>query len=291
MTWSQLSGGPAHGKVTFKHVYEIKQNAHCVSSLDQSLEGKSRAGIVRVINPQYRFSLKRESLDGRWKITDVEVPYKESDEYEPGGPKGMVAVVADAPLRIWTNPFGALPEFIQVADFKILSATPVKRGEQELVRFDFTSRPQRVMSQVINGRKGFGILMVSGGWVLLDPNRYWLIEEYGLNVSNLSGTKSGKWSGNMNYKEGQDGFPIISRISVKVGDGSSVANEYLYEFSLQQREVPDREFTLSAYGLPEPAGVRLPAPWYLWALGVSVLCFMIAAAFHRHSRKSGGTSR
>jgi hypothetical protein len=291
VTWSLFRVGPGSRELGFKHVYEVKQNAECASYLDQAVEDRARAGVARALNPQYRFSLKRGSADGQWKVTDVELPYKEAEEYDPVGPKEMVAAFTDAPLRIWTNPLAALPEFVQLPGFKVLSATAVRRAGRELVRFDFTSRPQRATGLAVNGRKGFGTLIVSGGWVLLDPDRYWLIQEYGLTATNLAATQSGQRAGSMTYKEGQDPFPIVSRVSVTAGDGVKAASESLYEYDLKPRDVPNREFTLSAFGLPEPAGARLPTPWYLWALGCSVLCFMMAIAFHRFSRKPIGFSR
>lgn len=46
--------------------------------------------------------------------------------------------------------------------------------------------------------------------------------------------------------------------------------------------VPDSEFTLSAFGLPEPAGmeaVKKPVPMYLWILLAAAVCGVLAFAF------------
>jgi hypothetical protein len=52
--------------------------------------------------------------------------------------------------------------------------------------------------------------------------------------------------------------------------------------------VPDTEFTLSAFGLPEPGSdsVQKPAPLYLWILLSAAVCASLALGFWYLMRRS-----
>src|SRR5207248_8580382 len=97
--------------------------------------------------------------------------------------------------------------------------TQVKRGLDSWVKVDFTSKPKKLRGEIVNGQTGIGSLMVNGGSLFLDPNRCWVIREYELDAGNVAGTKSGRWSGTMSYANRADGFPILSKLSIKIGDG------------------------------------------------------------------------
>ena len=51
----------------------------------------------------------------------------------------------------------------------------------------------------------------------------------------------------------------------------------------------EREFTLSAFGLPEPVGLERPVRWWLWAGVAGVLLILLGAVFFRlaHRRRMG----
>jgi hypothetical protein len=53
------------------------------------------------------------------------------------------------------------------------------------------------------------------------------------------------------------------------------------ELTISTRDLPESDFTLSAFGFPEPPGVewKRPFPYYLVAAGVGTLC--LGAFFFR----------
>jgi len=59
------------------------------------------------------------------------------------------------------------------------------------------------------------------------------------------------------------------------------------EFNLKEADVPERDFTLSAFGLSEPGGVQRPTRWYLWAAILGIGCLIVAALFFWRTRGTG----
>jgi hypothetical protein len=53
-------------------------------------------------------------------------------------------------------------------------------------------------------------------------------------------------------------------------------------------DIPDREFMLTAFGLPEPKGVKVPGPWippYVWWLVAGLVLVVVGYLLHRLARK------
>jgi len=61
-------------------------------------------------------------------------------------------------------------------------------------------------------------------------------------------------------------------------------SEMRREFNLKEADVPERDFTLSAFGLSEPGGVQRPTRWYLWAAILGIGCLIVAALFFWRTR-------
>ncbi|HZT82686.1 MAG TPA: hypothetical protein VFA26_20825, partial [Gemmataceae bacterium] len=90
--------------------------------------------------------------------------------------------------------------------------------------------------------------------------------------------------GTFDYTESPKGFPILKSIVRTWADA-----KYTQEFDLTERnDVPDSEFTLSAFGLPEPAelqGKPSRVRWYLWAGVAGICCLALGAGFHWRSKR------
>ncbi len=57
------------------------------------------------------------------------------------------------------------------------------------------------------------------------------------------------------------------------------------EFALALGQPTNGEFTMSAFGLPEPAGLGPTVPWYLIAGGLGVLLLLAGAWLRGRSRR------
>jgi hypothetical protein len=134
-----------------------------------------------------------------------------------------------------------------------------------------------------------------GGWIVFDPARYWVIRECQVQLQLLPKSDKSPVSmeGKFTYKEGKQEFPIMTRIVRKwegTLQGKRIQSETTEEYDLVVRaEVPEREFTFSAFGLSEPPGVEWtkPTPWYIWAAAAGVLCLVLGAGFAWLRRRAG----
>jgi len=86
------------------------------------------------------------------------------------------------------------------------------------------------------------------GWVLVAPEEKWVIHEYEFtDTINM-------WGGRVEYAQPQDGFPVPKRVVSTRSPlrGRPPTDIDTYEFKeLHFADVPDSEFRLSAFGLPD----------------------------------------
>jgi hypothetical protein len=122
-----------------------------------------------------------------------------------------------------------------------------------------------------------------GGWIVFDPERYWVIRECHVDLRPHRDDPLSTLDGTFEYKESRKGFPIPKRIVRKWPHAT-----YLQEFDLmEQADLQDKEFTLSAFGLPEPAEMegRSPTRWYLWAAVAGMVCLALGVTFRWRSKQ------
>jgi hypothetical protein len=100
-----------------------------------------------------------------------------------------------------------------------------------------------------------------------------------------------KWTVKNDYKDGPDRHPIATRsvTNNKVWEKGRLMyeTEYITEYASRERpSIPDSEFTLSAYNLPEPNwGQAKRTPWYLWFGLIGIGCLIAGACARRFSRR------
>jgi hypothetical protein len=91
------------------------------------------------------------------------------------------------------------------------------------------------------------------------------------------------------YEAAPDGFPIPKRVNTRYKKpAQGFDSEIRHEFNLKEADVPEGDFNLSAFGLPEPGGMRRPIPWYLWAAILGIGCLSAAALLHWRARRGTG---
>jgi hypothetical protein len=233
----------------------------------------SYSGTVRGYNPQYKFMLARGSEQKPWVVQ--ELTQRSPDDSEP--PR-------DPPLGLFFgNPPGSLPYLFDSPDFKVVNVAPEGVQSEELVRMTFTYSPKDKAKERLRG-----------GWIVLDHNHDWVIRRGEIELVFDAKTKV-KQTFVEEYKEGSGHHPIPTKNSLKatVLEDGRITYEYegvgtsnLYE----QQFVPESEFTLSAFGLPEPAWLKPKnkRSWYLWAGLAGVLCLVSAGIVRWAKRRPSG---
>jgi hypothetical protein len=99
--------------------------------------------------------------------------------------------------------------------------------------------------------------------------------------------------------EGEGEYPPLKVIEVGERDHQDSKHyqfRWRIEFTRFERlggKLDESEFTLSAFGLPEPVGVEWERPvrWYLWLMLAGVVCLVAGGVFYWISRRrAGGTN-
>jgi hypothetical protein len=237
---------------------------------------------VRGMNSRYGFWLGRDPRGERWSLRNV-TPAGPVDEFLF---KPLAELVMPHLRRNSTaNPERIADYLFKRRNLQIREVSGVARDGKKLVRVKYT-----VDGSVLSGvppnphLPGFEkpAAVVLHEEMLLDPDRYWVIRE------TKSDWDEAKDREVMEYAE-VDGFPVLRRHEYRHWDKRSGPiwgmTTAVYK-DVQRRNVPEWEFSVSAFGLPEidPA-VERPTPLWVWCLAGSVLAGGVAFAARRYARR------
>lgn len=267
-----------------------KQNRECVLWC-LSEEGKS-AEICRLSNPRYAAILKRSKSDPDQVVLD-------RFTQDTGGRFPGYEVSASELFRQGISPhFCAvgsmlLSQFVVDPSITIQKMSKEQDNGHELIRLDYTySRDDSENRVQVRAR----------GSIYLDPSRCWCVRRSKLSsTSTRKGTPSldSEYERQFEVIDHSSGFPLVK---------SQTSHDNLYPYKTKKRlvstsrtdyewkmddSVPESEFTLSAFGLPEPGGaepVKKPIPMYVWILMAAGACGAMAFTFRLLARRRRGAS-
>ncbi len=244
-----------------------------------NFESGSWKGIVEGVNSQYVFMLARDSDTKPWVITKVD---KRGEEWQNVW-NSRTKIFPDLLIAPRTPP---LHEIFQSKKFRCISVEPERTNDEDLVRLTFTFSPE-------------GSVRLKGGWLVLDPAHFWVIRK-GETEQDLGEKNEGtaKWTVQYDYKEGSRNHPIITKTVMKgkFWQKGQVIAEQLFtgNYDLQERaSIPESEFTLTAYGLPEPHWARpkktISSLWrWLGIAGIACLVLGAGVFWFKRRRAAGG---
>ncbi len=250
--------------------FEYKTNGHAVV-LKTGGKGGSNGKIATEqehifgYNPRYAFSLQRTSADQPWLLVQLVDRAQDPSLGEVGRRINSYLEAATFGIRLYGDP---LTEIVRKPEFKMGLCRQIQKNGEKLVEIAFT------FSKMDGPRKCH-----FDGQLVFDPSRYWCWRSGEMRIT-TDGFSSGtlKLEGIQSVSPGE--VPPLSRVWDTNGDWASSTGEWSnrqtnrYEVSLSQpHHLPaDHEFTLSAFGLPEPSGTvwKTETPRYVW--------FLIAAA-------------
>jgi hypothetical protein len=267
-------------RVTLQRRLEIKQRDGCAFFLRQTLKedtDKDRTGSLRVVNPRYGFELRRATPSGAWVISNVTPDLSAGVPFSPPGED--VEIWSTCPIN-FALVYTTLRVIPTASGFSLKRITPEVRDGREWAKVEFEYRSQ-----------GNPKVPSITGWVLYDPDHYWVIRAFDLQLS-WAGVEGG--SGTMaaayDYQDAGDGFPILKRIVRRFNlPEKAYGTDDTYEFDLREADVPESDFTLSAFGFPEPISAQRPTRWYLWATLAGGICLGLAALLRWRARRAART--
>jgi hypothetical protein len=259
--------------------FGFKQNPRCTSFLNEFDSENEKFKKLFAVNANYSFALIWADTASSWVVSSIDAPDSTLQWARP-----LAEVVLNRLMPQYyldESPLGAV---VRSPGFAVELAEPVGRGSRTLVRVKFRYRDQKRATDR-------GACPVQGGSMLLDPEHHWCPVERTLDYKWVNGTGTGKEQ--FEYVEGSQGFFIIKqyhssdRLSPPAPVGAGSDNVWEYDLSEPRALARDSEFTLSAYGLPEPPGLgKGPTPWYLWAAGLGAACLGLATVLWWRARRA-----
>jgi len=231
-------------------------------------------GSIAVVNPRYGFLLKRGTPDAPWTVAEVDTTLGENSKYlGRGSPGEQIRFYTTCPFtfRIMCKTLGLIP---LESGFTTKEVTPLIRAGRELVKVEFEYEPPANAFRT----------PAASGWVVYDPAHFWVLNEYNVILNWRENGLDDHRSGSLEYELAEGGYPIPKSA---IGDSYVAKQEYRTSshltFQLAQKDIPESEFTLTAFGFPEPTR-RHPALWFLYAIVAGLACLALSAWLRRKSR-------
>ncbi len=255
---------------------------------DKSVKGASG------VNSQYSFRILHSS--NGWYVKDFDFLEKEDEaknELIRKDYKRMETSIKSLPYYL--NLFetdGTIEKIVQDKNFEILKSESVLENAKNYRKIFFKFQE----------KKSEGVISNSTGSITFDPDLAWAIKYGEINSLDSLGEKLNK-TVMFEYEMKKD-LPLLKsrKEHVVIYDPKTkeeVIMDLNFNFStkLLDKPLPESEFTLSHFGLPEPIGANFPkppTPPYIWLLriagGLAILSFCFYLANKIVNRKKKNTS-
>ena len=259
--------------------FDIKQKEdHHLFAYEQVAQPTSEEARAQAANPRYAFRLTRPKGKTDWMLSQLDLKILDGSTVDRDG-QPLQERIHHSVARHFEVDWLPLSSVIRQPTFKVLRATAVNRDSRELVRIDFDNGHPLPTGKNYAGR----YITLQSGSLLFDPDHYWCLAESRIMRDSASGDDSGPFQRpnetTYEYREGTGRFPILTRVVSRIKPipaKKTSGSDGLSEYDLRESPEPeDEEFTLTAYGLPEPVGMELPRrsrAWLWFSLGgVAVL--------------------
>jgi hypothetical protein len=257
-------------------------------------KGKPFPSYVRGINPRYEFHLKKSFGGTGWLLSGWRLVGEEKPDYRTPVTYAPAILSPFQHLAFGGHP---LDEVVVAPGWKVTSIQP-SPADAAQTRVAFTySFIEPTASRAAHRYTG---------WFDLDPAAGWCIRrsDYQFHLEVNKSQLDKHFACDNHYRLSNDRVPVLTSVrcednDVKPDGGFHNPQRRVFQFDTRyQDEVPDIEFTLTAFGLPEPVGVEPPSkapPRYVWWLVGAGACAALALAFrlvgHRAKRPDVPTAR
>ena len=259
--------------------FDIRKNGDMMVSTQRRLgtfpDGKRMDDLdVNGVNSRYAFTLGKTSPDAEsFLLANFQPASDEARENVHGCGEHQFGIVFEV------NSWDCIPlaKFIKDPFVTITDVRGVRRGEREMAQLSYERQMEKP-----NGSKG-----KEHGTVVLDPDHFWCVRESHSELPDFMPVH--KIDHFLEYGEDVDGFPILRReqdtTTYKDGEGTLATTT---EFDkLVHRDIPENEFTLSAFGLPEMQlpGEQNPPTLWRWLVGIGIALGVLAILLRVYVKK------
>ena len=283
-TWVEFSFAGGRGKTVRTPLDSIKHDVGGAADEDLAkLKPGRNPGLqaVTAYNQTYSFDLL--GAKPAYKVEDL----KASDK---SGRESLINNAGYAACSAFMAYHTPISVYFGFNDFRLDRVTALSPEMNPRLKLEFS-----VIPRPITKPSGYRI---ASGWFVVNPADEWLIHEYGI-VYNWSSSAQTTNVGRVQYQTGPDGRSRPARTSYRIYRGKFTADPAAtdpavipasgedFQFAkFQFGDEPERDFTLSAFGLPEFG--QADAGSFPWVLMVAVAGFAaLAFALRRFSRREG----
>lgn len=269
---------------------DVKRNNK--SALRRSRWQRENQDLVEVsaTNERYSFALRRSQVQDAWVLTGFGVPTRSTNTV--GDAWHIIQGVIDAPLTI-IGPREFLPDLLVDRDFKVLKLSMVDLSGQQIMRVDFQNVPKVVPEAHSNGVKRYGgYITLVKGYVLLDPTRYYVLSGFAVECE-FGKDDRAHVEGKFSYEKHGSAVPLLKEVIRDYKSDNGATSRWVNTYKLSDSPANNDEFTLSAFGLPEPATERsVPrTSWHIWFIVAALGCIGMALALRYVARSRALASR
>jgi hypothetical protein len=261
---------------------DIKQETRDVMSVTKNRDGTraiskiSRNGgkeTMKVDNPYYSFELQRELADG----SEFSIQYVRQRQEGPSGrAQHSSFYVADSLYRIgWLLDFSKI---ISSHDFRVIKASQVTNDKRPCVQIEFEYRLTNP------GPKQGALPKFYAGVAVFDPEWFWALREAKINMDDKSISRI---EAEHVIETQIRNLPVVVEEKVRWFDLKGVlCQRGTWKFRWSEFLGTNKDFTLSAFGFPEPTFVT-PSRNRMWgfAFCIILLIFCVGTLVRRRRQK------
>ncbi len=268
---SKIIRAESDGKPGVHTHLQWKANSDCRLLETEVLDNlRSNRGQKTVfgVGRRYSFPLQRRDPASVLVITSLRM-------FDYGHDAGVDSEFSASPNNncILVDPYNNwfLTDLVAQSTFRVIRATPVESNGGPSVQIDFDNS-----HSFVKGAKDY--YPIQAGTLVLDPAHYWSVRS--ARLTSLHGNMKVNSTIEMEIRDLSAKFPVpkryVEKREIQSGEEPVRKETWVREFELAEVSPlpPDNEFTLSAFGLPEPLGLesRRSYPWYVWlALGTAAV--------------------
>jgi hypothetical protein len=267
-----------------------KQNQKCVL-WSRSIGEENLTELISIANPQYAADLKRSGTN----LGDVVLQrFSETGEQpKREEPPVFERVLSSVSPHFYLHHKIPLSRILVDPRLKIQKMSKIFENGRELVRMDYRAVDE------LQPRARLRHVFVNSGWVDLDPSQCWCIVRTKLSYEfTTNGVRKidNETESELSTVAHPSGFPLVKKITTRETQHlyskertRTINYRLTMDFEWEVNDsVPDSEFTLTAYGLPEPGGepVKKNLPLYVWIILAAAVCIGLAVGFRFLARRA-----
>lgn len=269
--------GPAKVPAPINSEIKIKRNVDSALAITHVVGDGDPYSYVLGWNPKYALHLHKSGKSDDWVLASYISGNREKAVFEGDRYEQIVDFWSSYLLIVDYRP---IEELIRRKDFHVVSIKEVTRAGRTLAEVRFRC-PHDV--------KESPFFPVQSGVLVLDPDLYWCLREYHLDMKYRRGESTFTATNDI---VDFNGYPIPSRGTQSSSEAPTGApiRKVTFQFDLKDPgNLPgDHEFTLSAFGLPEPVGVAWATPtrWNRWFIGAALAAGALSIVLYRRRSKA-----